>query len=159
MNVSLPICDQLLLVYFYHRRRMETEAKAKVVSSVWGAAFIKFLAALAVLPRSIWKKRLNSSYYFKQQNSQRGKELNKFCRPNRCDDLCLCFSLHPSSIPTTLPPTFQSFLRRHSNYILMITTLVEKPTYSLLKYIKMCFDLEPKIFDIFQLCMFGALNL
>ena len=36
---------------------METEAKAKVVASVWDAAFIKFLAALAVLPRSIWKKR------------------------------------------------------------------------------------------------------
>ena len=35
---------------------METEAKAKVIASVWDAAFIKFLAALAVLPRSIWKK-------------------------------------------------------------------------------------------------------
>ena len=40
-----------------HRSRMETEAKkAKVVASVWGAEFIKFLAALAVLPGSIWKK-------------------------------------------------------------------------------------------------------
>ena len=40
-----------------HRRRMETEAKAKVgaVASVWGADLVKFLAALAVLPRSIWK--------------------------------------------------------------------------------------------------------
>ena len=27
---------------------MEREAKAKVVASVWGAEFIKFLAALAV---------------------------------------------------------------------------------------------------------------
>ena len=42
-----------------HRRRMETEAKAKakakakVVASVWEAKFIQFLAALAVLPRSI----------------------------------------------------------------------------------------------------------
>ena len=44
-----------------HRRRMETDAKAKVVASVWGANFIQFLAALPVLPRSIWKKRLNSS--------------------------------------------------------------------------------------------------
>ena len=36
---------------------METEAKAKVgaVASVWGADLVKFLAALAVLPRSIWK--------------------------------------------------------------------------------------------------------
>ena len=47
--------------YEYHRRRMETEAKAKVVTSVWGADFVQFLAALAVLPRSIWKKRLNSA--------------------------------------------------------------------------------------------------
>ena len=31
-----------------HRRRVETEAKAKVVASVWGAKFIKFLAALAI---------------------------------------------------------------------------------------------------------------
>ena len=45
---------------------MEREAKAKVLASVWeGAEFIQFLAALAVLPRSIWKKRLNSSYFSK----------------------------------------------------------------------------------------------
>ena len=31
-----------------YRRRMEREAKAKVVASVWGAEFIQFLAALAV---------------------------------------------------------------------------------------------------------------
>ena len=42
-----------------HRRRMKAEAKAKVVASVWGATFIQFLAALAVLPRLIWKKRMN----------------------------------------------------------------------------------------------------
>ena len=41
---------------------MEKENKAKVVASVWGAEFIKFLAAQAVVPPSIWKKRLNSSY-------------------------------------------------------------------------------------------------
>ena len=40
-----------------HRRRMETEAKAKVVASVWGAKFIKFLAALAILPWSIVKDK------------------------------------------------------------------------------------------------------
>ena len=32
---------------FAHRRRTETEAKAKVVASVWGAKCIKFLATLA----------------------------------------------------------------------------------------------------------------
>ena len=34
-----------------HRRRMELEDKAKVVASVWGAEFIQFLAALAILPK------------------------------------------------------------------------------------------------------------
>ena len=48
-----------------HRRSMETEAKTKVVASVWEAKFIKFLAALAVLPRSIRNKRLSSSFSFK----------------------------------------------------------------------------------------------
>ena len=36
-----------------HRRKKKIEAKAKVVASVWGTEFIKFLAALAVLPRTI----------------------------------------------------------------------------------------------------------
>ena len=40
-----------------HRRRMGTEAKAKVVASIWGAKFAQFRV---VLPQSIWKKRLNS---------------------------------------------------------------------------------------------------
>ena len=39
---------------------MEREAKAKVVSSVLGAEVIRFLAALAILPRPIWKNRINS---------------------------------------------------------------------------------------------------
>ena len=34
------------------RRRIKTEAKAKVVTCVWGEEFIQFLAALAVLPRT-----------------------------------------------------------------------------------------------------------
>ena len=49
---------------------METEAKAKVVASVWGAEFINFLAKLAVLPRFIWKKRLNSSYSSKSTEAK-----------------------------------------------------------------------------------------
>ena len=44
---------------------MELEDKAKAVTSVWGAKFAQFLDALAVLPWSIWKKRLNSSFSFK----------------------------------------------------------------------------------------------
>ena len=37
---------------------METEARAKVVVSVWMAEFIQFIAVrvLATVPRSIWKK-------------------------------------------------------------------------------------------------------
>ena len=41
---------------YNHRRRREGEKKAKVVASVWGAEFIQFLAALAVLLQSVWKK-------------------------------------------------------------------------------------------------------
>ena len=33
-----------------HRRRIELEDKAKAVASVWGTEFVKFHAALAVLP-------------------------------------------------------------------------------------------------------------
>ena len=40
---------------------MEREAKTKVVASVWGADFVQFLAALAVLPRSLWKNRMKST--------------------------------------------------------------------------------------------------
>ena len=47
-----------------HRRKMKTEEKVKVVASVWGEEFINFLAALAVLPRTILKNRLNSSFSF-----------------------------------------------------------------------------------------------
>ena len=36
-----------------HRNRIELEDKTKVVASVWGDKFVKFLAALAVLPWSI----------------------------------------------------------------------------------------------------------
>ena len=61
---------------------METEGKAKVVTLVWGAKIVQFLAVLGVLPWSIWIKRLNSA----------GKALNKFC-PRRVH-LCLAFCFH-----------------------------------------------------------------
>ena len=48
-----------------HRRRIGLEDKVKVVASVWGAKFVQFLAALAVLPRSIWKNMMNSTFSFK----------------------------------------------------------------------------------------------
>ena len=53
-----------------HRRRMGTEEKAKVVASVWGTEFVQFLATLAVLPRSMWKNRMNSTFSF---NIDQGK--------------------------------------------------------------------------------------
>ena len=46
--ISLPVSN-----FPYCRRRLEKKAKAKVVASVWGAEIIQFLAALAVLLRSI----------------------------------------------------------------------------------------------------------
>ena len=69
-----------------HRRRMETEAKAKVVASDWGAKCVQFLAALAVLPRSTGKKRIIQPL------------LPNRPRQNRRNDLCLLFCLHPSSM-------------------------------------------------------------
>ena len=41
-------------------RRIKTEEKAKVVAAVWGAKFIRFLAALAVLHWDDLENRLNS---------------------------------------------------------------------------------------------------
>ena len=39
--------NSILKLHVSHRTRINTEAKAKVVSAVWGAEFIEFLAALA----------------------------------------------------------------------------------------------------------------
>ena len=75
------------------QKKVELEDKAKVVASVWGVKFVQFFAALAVLPLSIWKNRMNSTCSFNKTNKakqlQCGKELNKFCPTNRRDDLCL----------------------------------------------------------------------
>ena len=51
---GIGICGRRRLVSFHLRRiRINTDAKAKVVASIWGAKFkfVQFLAALAVLPR------------------------------------------------------------------------------------------------------------
>ena len=42
-----------------HKGRVQTEEKAKVVASVWGAKFIQFVFALAVLLRKILNNRMN----------------------------------------------------------------------------------------------------
>ena len=44
-----------------YRRRMKTEAKAKVVCMGGKAEFIKLLTVLAILPRSIRKNGMNST--------------------------------------------------------------------------------------------------
>ena len=46
-------------------RRIKTEEKAKVVASFLWEEFIKFVAALAVLPRTMLNNRMNSSISFK----------------------------------------------------------------------------------------------
>ena len=46
-----------------HRRRINTEEKAKVIATVWEAAFIQFLVALAILPGEILKNRMYSSFF------------------------------------------------------------------------------------------------
>ena len=57
---------------------METEGRAKVVTSVWGAKFVQFLAALAVLPGSFWKKWSNSAGPFEGT-----VEFNRFFQMDR----------------------------------------------------------------------------
>ena len=57
-KITIAVWQQL-------RRGIETEGKAKVVASVWGMEFVQFIATVDVLPRSIWKKRLNSTISFK----------------------------------------------------------------------------------------------
>ena len=47
--IPYPYCPTLCGSPSVHRRRIKTEAKAKVVASVWGKDFIQLLAALAVL--------------------------------------------------------------------------------------------------------------
>ena len=56
-----PLLGDLLPQLGNPRRWIEREAKAKVVASVWGADFVQFLAALAVLPWSTWKDRMSST--------------------------------------------------------------------------------------------------
>ena len=58
------------MISVHHRRWMELEDKAKVVSLFGGAELVQFFAALAVLPWSYWKKRLNTSYFSKSTEAK-----------------------------------------------------------------------------------------
>ena len=44
----------MLLLMVQHRRSINTEGKAKVVVVFWGTEFIEFLAALAIVTRTIY---------------------------------------------------------------------------------------------------------
>ena len=47
-----------------HRRRIKTEEQSKVVASVWGAEFIQFRAALAILLMTILKNSNHPGAFF-----------------------------------------------------------------------------------------------
>ena len=85
------------------RRRIKTEAKAKVVASVWGEESIQFLAAVAFFALDdlnymyVLVGPIASGWFEKRwihpilqnrptQNSWCGKELNKLFPPNRGKD-------------------------------------------------------------------------
>ena len=95
----------------HHRRRINTEEKAKVVAAAWVKELIKFLAALAILNLDDLENRMNCTRIILREgrihpilqivrvkNSQRGKELNQFCPPNSSNSLCLLFCINPSSM-------------------------------------------------------------
>ena len=54
----IPACLSMPHTYWTSPHTIEEE-KAKVNASVWGEEFIQFLAALAILPRTILKNRIN----------------------------------------------------------------------------------------------------
>ena len=54
-----------------HRRKKGTESEGKGRRvCFWGTEFVQFFAALAVLPRSVWKNRKNSSYSSKSTEAK-----------------------------------------------------------------------------------------
>ena len=57
--------ERLCTLCSIHRRRIDTEEKAKVIAAVWGPELIQLLAALAILPRTILKNRMKLSFSFK----------------------------------------------------------------------------------------------
>ena len=77
---------------------MELEDTVKVVASIWGAKYVQFLAALAVLPRRIEEKVEFNRFFQIEEAKQRARQEITFCPPNRGDDLCRVFEFHPSSM-------------------------------------------------------------
>ena len=57
-----------IIMVFKHRRRIRTEEKAKVVTSFWGAEFIQFLVALAVLYWTDWRIGIIAPGWFEEKD-------------------------------------------------------------------------------------------
>ena len=83
-----------------HRRTVNTDEKTKVVAAVWGGR----IYSIPYCASSFAQDELHQDYMEKGlihpflkivlvQNSQHGKELNKFYSPNSSDDLCLLFCI------------------------------------------------------------------
>ena len=59
-QLQIHFLDEIALpVYRYHRRRIHTKEKAKVVAASWETEFIQFLAALAILHQDDLKNMMN----------------------------------------------------------------------------------------------------
>ena len=82
-----------------HRRRINTEEKAKVVAAWGDRILINFLATC--LHQDDSSNRPVALHFILQiilvQNSKRGKEFNQLCPPSS-DDLCLLFCINTSSM-------------------------------------------------------------
>ena len=95
-----------LKVYAFHAQKKDTDRRKGKGHHCcfWREELIKFVAVRAILKNgmnssfSFKSSRCNSSYSSNRpvQNSQRDKELNKFCLLNTNDDLCLF--IYPSSM-------------------------------------------------------------
>ena len=94
MNMIVAAWDQIVEEEGWREKQRQRSWRL-----VWGQnLFISLLRQLFCLGLFGRKDRIRPIFPNQpRQNSQRGEELKKFCPKNRRDDLCLYFSLHPSS--------------------------------------------------------------
>ena len=95
------------------RRRIKTDAKANVVTCVWGTECIKFLAAPFILYKDDFEESdefilffksscCNSSYSSNRptvKTASAERNWTNSAPPNSSDDLCLFVCIYPSSVP------------------------------------------------------------
>ena len=102
-----------------------------------GAEFVQFIAALTVclgrFGRNGWIHPILPNR--PRQNSNRVKELNNFCSPNRRNDLCLAFYFHPSLMPIVQYTEYSTgtYLRCCS---IVYSTIVDQRTLAVAKIIE-----------------------